>query len=181
MKRKILLYSDNPAVTEMVTSTTVAYFSDTVDLDVCRSWSCFAKVKEYDLVLCSGKDTEKLKGLINDNKSIDFCYLSDDIDSVLYFRDLTNCYLSGTDEASYYMFLSNHLKTLSIIGNLSDRNLNYSRELNDLKIIDRAKLLLIQYFGFSEKQAHHFIEKQSMNLHLSKKMIAEQILKTYDR
>ena len=79
------------------------------------------------------------------------------------------------------MFLSNHLKTVSIIGNLSDRNLNYSRELNDLKIIDRAKLLLIQYFGFSEKQAHHFIEKQSMNLHLSKKMIAEQILKTYDR
>ena len=52
--------------------------------------------------------------------------------------------------------------------------------MDALRTIDRAKYLLMQYLGMSEAQAHRYIERQAMNLRVSKKVIAEHIRKTYD-
>ena len=48
------------------------------------------------------------------------------------------------------------------------------------KFLDRAKCILIQYLNMSEPQAHRYIEKQAMDLRVTKKEIAENILKTYE-
>ncbi len=53
-------------------------------------------------------------------------------------------------------------------------------QLDETKLIDRAKCVLIQYLGLSEKDAHRYIEKQAMDMRLSKVEIAENILKTYE-
>ncbi len=60
------------------------------------------------------------------------------------------------------------------------KNTDLLRKIDALRIIDRAKCLLMQYLGMSEADAHRYIEKQAMNLRISKKTIAEHILKTYD-
>lgn len=53
-------------------------------------------------------------------------------------------------------------------------------QLDETKLIDRAKCVLIQYLGLDEGDAHRYIEKQSMDMRLSRREIAENILKTYE-
>ena len=53
-------------------------------------------------------------------------------------------------------------------------------KLEEIKIIDRAKLLLMQCLKMSESQAHRYLEKQAMNLRTSKLVVAKQVIKTYE-
>ena len=51
--------------------------------------------------------------------------------------------------------------------------------LAEEKIINRAKLVLMEYLKLSEPQAHRYIEKQAMDMRLTKREVAEGIIKTY--
>ena len=51
--------------------------------------------------------------------------------------------------------------------------------VEDLKIIDRAKLLLVTCLNMSEEQAHRYLEKQAMDLQTSKLAVAKQVIRTY--
>ena len=53
-------------------------------------------------------------------------------------------------------------------------------KLENIRIIDRAKYMLITYRNMSEKEAHRYIEKQAMDMRSTKRAIAEGILKTYE-
>ena len=52
--------------------------------------------------------------------------------------------------------------------------------VEDIKIIDRAKLLLVTCLGMSEDQAHRYLEKQAMDLRTNRLNIAKQVIQTYD-
>jgi response regulator NasT len=52
-------------------------------------------------------------------------------------------------------------------------------ELEEVKVVNRAKLLLMQCLSMSETQAHRYIEKQAMNRRTSKLKIAKQVIRTY--
>lgn len=51
--------------------------------------------------------------------------------------------------------------------------------IKDIRIINRAKCLLIQYERMSEEEAHKTIEKEAMNRQMSRRQIAEEILESY--
>ena len=51
--------------------------------------------------------------------------------------------------------------------------------LEELRMVNKAKALLIQNLHMTEAQAHRYIEKQAMDLRQSRKIIAQNILKTY--
>ena len=50
--------------------------------------------------------------------------------------------------------------------------------VEDIKIIDRAKLLLVTCLNMSESQAHKYLEKQAMDLRTSKLSVAKQVIST---
>lgn len=52
--------------------------------------------------------------------------------------------------------------------------------VEDIKIIDRAKFLLITCLNMDEAQAHRYLEKQAMDLRISKLQAAKQVIKTYE-
>ena len=52
--------------------------------------------------------------------------------------------------------------------------------VEELKIIDRAKLLLVTCLKMSEEQAHRYLEKQAMDLRVSKPDVAKQVIRTYE-
>jgi len=54
------------------------------------------------------------------------------------------------------------------------------QKIADIRVVDRAKCLLITHQNMSEKDAHRHIEKQAMNNRVSKRTIAEGILKEYE-
>lgn len=51
--------------------------------------------------------------------------------------------------------------------------------IRDLRMINRAKCLLIQYERMSEEEAHKTIEREAMNRQMSRRQIAEEILESY--
>ena len=61
-----------------------------------------------------------------------------------------------------------------------DENAKLKQKIEDIRIVDRAKCILISYMNMSEKEAHRYIEKQAMDMRSSKRAIAEGILKTYE-
>jgi len=54
-------------------------------------------------------------------------------------------------------------------------------KLEDIKLISRAKCVLISYLGMSEEDAHKYIEKQAMDMRSPRKEIALGILSTYEQ
>lgn len=62
---------------------------------------------------------------------------------------------------------------------LSEENERLKSSLEEVKIINRAKFLLMQYLSLSEDRAHKYIEKQAMDMRISRVEVARQILRTY--
>ena len=52
-------------------------------------------------------------------------------------------------------------------------------KIEEMRLINRAKWLLIECLGMTEPEAHRYIEKQSMDERISKREVAESIIKTY--
>ena len=63
---------------------------------------------------------------------------------------------------------------------LKFQNQKLQDKLEEIRLINRAKCVLIQYLNMTEQQAHRYIEKQSMDLRQSRVVTAESILKTYE-
>lgn len=59
-------------------------------------------------------------------------------------------------------------------------NSRLKQKIEDIRIVDRAKCILISYLGMSEQEAHRHIEKQAMDMRQTKRAVAEGILKTYE-
>ena len=64
---------------------------------------------------------------------------------------------------------------------ITSENQRLQTKLLDLRIINRAKWVLIQYLRMNEEQAHKYIEQQAMNMRIPKRTAAENILKTYEQ
>lgn len=62
---------------------------------------------------------------------------------------------------------------------LQKENRKLQQKIEDIRLIDRAKCVLIATLGMTEPQAHAYIEKQAMNRRVTKREISESILKTY--
>ncbi len=57
---------------------------------------------------------------------------------------------------------------------------NVEEKMKEIRIVNRAKWVLIEHLHMSEQEAHKFIEKQAMDRCVSKKSIAESIIQTYE-
>ncbi|MCF0131828.1 MAG: ANTAR domain-containing protein [Pseudobutyrivibrio sp.] len=53
------------------------------------------------------------------------------------------------------------------------------QKLEDMKLISRAKILLVEHVGISEQDAHKYIEKTAMDSRQSRGDVAREIIKKY--
>ena len=72
------------------------------------------------------------------------------------------------------------LSTSARLSRLLQENRRLHSKLEELKLISRAKAVLIEYLKLTEPQAHRYIEKQAMDLGLTRQQVAQNILKTYE-
>ncbi len=63
---------------------------------------------------------------------------------------------------------------------LEKKNRSLREKMVDIRTVNRAKWLLIEHMNMTEKDAHYYIEKQAMDTRLSRREIAENIIRTYD-
>ena len=59
------------------------------------------------------------------------------------------------------------------------KTLSIEEKMNEIRLVNRAKWLLISELKMTEPDAHRYIEKEAMDRCVPKRQIAEEIIKTY--
>ena len=59
------------------------------------------------------------------------------------------------------------------------RQATVEEKIEEIRFVNRAKWLRIECLSMTEPEAHRYIEKQSMDERISKREVAENIIKTY--
>ena len=62
---------------------------------------------------------------------------------------------------------------------LINENTRLQHKIEEIKLVDRAKCLLIEQGGFTEEQAHHFLEQQAMNQRTTRYEVARDVCAQY--
>jgi len=62
---------------------------------------------------------------------------------------------------------------------LERKTLSVEEKMEEIRVVNRAKWLLISELKMDEPQAHRYIEKQAMDRCVPKREVAEEIVKTY--
>ena len=63
---------------------------------------------------------------------------------------------------------------------MEKKNQALQEKMQDIRTVNRAKWLLIERHRMTEEDAHYFIEKQAMDMRLSRREVAENIIRSYD-
>ncbi len=66
------------------------------------------------------------------------------------------------------------------IKKIQKENIKLVEKIEDIKIVARAKSVLISYLNMSEVDAHKYIEREAMDNRTTRRTIAEGVLKTYE-
>jgi response regulator NasT len=66
------------------------------------------------------------------------------------------------------------------VARVNAENAKLKQKIEDIRIVDRAKWILVSHMQMSEQDAHRYIEKQAMDMRSTKRAIAEGILRTYE-
>lgn len=85
--------------------------------------------------------------------------------SVLQLVDITFNLMSATRER---------------IRKMQKKTATLEEKMNEIRLVNRAKWILINHLNMTEETAHKFIEKQSMDRCRPKLEIAEEIIRTYN-
>ena len=64
---------------------------------------------------------------------------------------------------------------------LETKNKSLQEKMADIRSVNKAKWILIENLKMSEADAHRYIEKRAMDSRISRKEIAEEIIRSYDR
>ena len=62
---------------------------------------------------------------------------------------------------------------------LSSQTTKLKVKMEEIRLVNRAKMLLMQNLKMTEQEAHRYIEKEAMDRGLKKTAVAEGIVKTY--
>ena len=62
---------------------------------------------------------------------------------------------------------------------MEEKQTAVEEKIEEIRLVNRAKWLLIECLGMTEPEAHRYIEKQSMDRRISKREAAETVIRTY--
>lgn len=62
---------------------------------------------------------------------------------------------------------------------MKTKQVSVEKKIEEIRLINHAKWLLIECLSMTEPDAHRYIEKQAMDLRISKQEAAENIIKAY--
>ena len=62
---------------------------------------------------------------------------------------------------------------------LSSQTTKLKVKMEEIKLVNRAKLLLMSNMNMNEQEAHRYIEKEAMDRGMKRTAISEEIIKTY--
>ena len=62
---------------------------------------------------------------------------------------------------------------------LSSQTIKLKEKMEEIRQVNRAKMLLMQHKSMTEAEAHHYLEKQAMDNGKKRTAVAEEIIKEF--
>ena len=62
---------------------------------------------------------------------------------------------------------------------MEEKTASIEEKMEDIRVVNRAKCLLIEQLRMTEQEAHRYLEKQAMDRCVTKRAVAENIISTY--
>ena len=84
-----------------------------------------------------------------------------------------------TTKQSLYITLRALTALRSKLLQMEQKTKALQQKVADIHTVNHAKWLLIRHDSMTENEAHRFIEKQAMDMRLSRREVAESIIRTY--
>lgn len=81
------------------------------------------------------------------------------------------------DKFLFYMMMKAACAVQCKIRALTEKTVRFEEKMEEIRLVNRAKFLLMQKRGISEGEAHRYIEKEAMDRCLRKKAVAEGIIR----
>ena len=63
---------------------------------------------------------------------------------------------------------------------IEEKTKSLKEKMADIRVVNRAKWLLMEKLNLNEKDAHYYIEKQAMDLRIPRREVAGNIIRTYE-
>lgn len=146
-----------------------------------------SSVSEYELIIISTPLEDEfgleLCAWLKDNTEAELIVLTkgEIVDEVQKKIQFTGAFVLGRPVSRAVLLQAVRLAGVAKenIIRVKEENRELAQRLDDMKVINRAKLCLMEYLKLTEEQAHRHIQKQAMDMRKSQREIAEDILKTY--
>lgn len=85
------------------------------------------------------------------------------------------------DKDAFFEAVKKVYENRSRVMGLDSEDIRLLTKIEEIRLINRAKICLMHYLKFSEPQAHRYIEKQAMDTRQTRKEVAKNILSTYEQ
>ena len=83
------------------------------------------------------------------------------------------------DQFSFYTSVKTAIAVQYKVEILSSQTTKLKVKMEEIKQVNRAKMLLMQNLKMTEQEAHRYIEKEAMDRGMKKLAVSEEVIKTY--
>ncbi|MBQ4378344.1 MAG: ANTAR domain-containing protein [Treponema sp.] len=84
---------------------------------------------------------------------------------------------SPFDQFYFYNMIKVAIAVQYKVQSIFSQTTKLKEKMEEIRLVNRAKMLLMQNKGMTEQEAHHYIEKEAMNSGVKKTKVAEIIIK----
>ena len=127
----------------------------------------------FDAILVCGEDAEKAPGLVGRGMQILTLGAKREMPPEIY--------AIPAEIPSELALVPRHVAvTRALLAGINRDRAALRKKLEDMALQNRAKAVLCRTLGFTEDQAHKYLEKQAMTLRITKTDAARRILATYE-
>lgn len=140
--------------------------------------------RTYSIILCdycTGEGADFAKDISDSLSTILLLTPQSRYEEVSYNVEGFGVITIGTplDQFSFYSAIKTAIAVHYKVQILSSQTTKLKIKMEEIRLTNRAKMLLMQTLKMTEQEAHHYIEKEAMNHGLKKTEIAEQIIRNY--
>lgn len=181
----VLVVTKDLKISNMISSILIAPVFETVfanDFNEARR-KCSERVFNIVIVdFCDGEGTDFATDISESTSTILLFVPSEYFEQVSYkvesFGIITMS--SPFDQFYFYNMIKVAIAVQYKVQVLSSQTTKLKEKMEEIRLVNRAKMLLMQNLKMSEQDAHRYIEKEAMDRCIKRTKIAEQIIKTYN-
>ena len=181
----VLLVCDDNKIIPLIKAFLVApLFNLTVTEDFYEA-SRLSEMRKYDFIIADSKGSSAVDFAVNISDSdatVLILVNAENFEEISYrverFGILT---VSKPLEATnFYNMIKVAIAVHYKIQTLSTQTIKLKTKMEEIRIVNRAKLLLVEKRGMSESEAHRYLEKEAMDNGLKRIAVAEMVIHEWE-